>query len=201
MNIFILHNSPVKAAEYHCDKHVVKMIIEYGQILATSHRLINGIPGTLARFRAGKSPVQENYGWVLPGESTLAPRMPLATHIHHPCVKWATASSGNYVWVYCLFVALLREYTRRYGRVHPYDRHVETFSDEPDGIHRGDLTPFVCAMPGQYHHIDDDPVVSYRLYYAGDKRRFATWKTKVPSWWEEYRTMSDTILKNGIMSI
>jgi len=28
MNIFVLDYNPKKAAEYHCDKHVVKMILE-----------------------------------------------------------------------------------------------------------------------------------------------------------------------------
>lgn len=33
MNIFVLHWLPQIAALYHCDKHVVKMILEYAQIL------------------------------------------------------------------------------------------------------------------------------------------------------------------------
>ena len=35
MNIFYLDNDPVKSAELHCDKHVVKMIIEYAQLMKT----------------------------------------------------------------------------------------------------------------------------------------------------------------------
>ena len=36
MNIFFLHTDPVLSAQYHCDKHVVKMILETAQILCTS---------------------------------------------------------------------------------------------------------------------------------------------------------------------
>ena len=42
MNIFYLDTNPALCAEYHCDKHVVKMIIEYAQMLSTAHRVIDG---------------------------------------------------------------------------------------------------------------------------------------------------------------
>ena len=42
MNIFYLDTNPALCAEYHCDKHVVKMIIEYAQLLSTAHRIIDG---------------------------------------------------------------------------------------------------------------------------------------------------------------
>ena len=37
MNIFVLDEDPIKAAAYHCNKHVVKMIIECAQMLSTVH--------------------------------------------------------------------------------------------------------------------------------------------------------------------
>ena len=37
MNIFVLDEDPIKAAEYHCNKHVVKMILESAQMLSTVH--------------------------------------------------------------------------------------------------------------------------------------------------------------------
>ena len=42
MNIFYLHKEPEVSARLHCDKHVVKMIIEYAQMLSTAHRMIDG---------------------------------------------------------------------------------------------------------------------------------------------------------------
>ena len=39
MNIFFLHRDPRIAARYHCDKHVIKMIIESAQMLYCAHRL------------------------------------------------------------------------------------------------------------------------------------------------------------------
>lgn len=35
MNIFVLHTNPNEAAKMHCDKHVVKMILESVQMLST----------------------------------------------------------------------------------------------------------------------------------------------------------------------
>ena len=35
MNIFILDKNPLRAARYHCDKHVSKMILESAQMLST----------------------------------------------------------------------------------------------------------------------------------------------------------------------
>ena len=42
MNIFILHEYPVEAAQLQCDKHVVKMIVESAQMLCTAHRMLDG---------------------------------------------------------------------------------------------------------------------------------------------------------------
>ena len=35
MNIFVLDRNPILAAQYHCDKHVVKMVLETAQLLST----------------------------------------------------------------------------------------------------------------------------------------------------------------------
>ena len=42
MNIFYLHENPIQSAKWHLDKHVVKMPIEYAQLLSTAHRLLDG---------------------------------------------------------------------------------------------------------------------------------------------------------------
>ena len=42
MNIFYLDRDPKIAAEMHCDKHVVKMILESAQMMSTAHRVLDG---------------------------------------------------------------------------------------------------------------------------------------------------------------
>ena len=44
MNIFYLDKDPKVCAEMHLDKHVVKMIIEYAQLMSTAHRVLDGQP-------------------------------------------------------------------------------------------------------------------------------------------------------------
>ena len=42
MNIFYLHSDPKTCASMHCDKHVVKMILETAQMLSTAHHELDG---------------------------------------------------------------------------------------------------------------------------------------------------------------
>ena len=35
MNIFYLHPDPVICAQQHADKHLIKMVLEYSQLLST----------------------------------------------------------------------------------------------------------------------------------------------------------------------
>ena len=53
MNIFYLDNHVSRCAEMHNDKHCIKMILEYAQLLSTAHRVIDGVitQGTSASGR------------------------------------------------------------------------------------------------------------------------------------------------------
>ena len=42
MNIFYLDRDPGICTLMHCDKHVVKMILETAQMLSTAHRVLDG---------------------------------------------------------------------------------------------------------------------------------------------------------------
>ena len=42
MNIFYLHENPIQNAKWHIDKHIVKMPIEYAQLMSTAHRILDG---------------------------------------------------------------------------------------------------------------------------------------------------------------
>ena len=54
MNIFYLNKDPRIAAELHVDKHVVKMIVEYAQLLSTAKRMIDGTKYE-ARSKTGRN--------------------------------------------------------------------------------------------------------------------------------------------------
>ena len=188
MNIFVLSEDPVKAAQMQCDKHVVKMVIEEGQILATTHRVLDG----QIFLRKGKKKMVTEYclDW-------LDGSLPKATHVNHPCVKWARESSENYNWLYQHFVALLLEFEFRYGHEHSYEKYVDFLKNLPENISRKELTPFAQAMPEEYKN--KNVVVAYRNYYLGEKLRFAKWnhKRETPNWVKGY-LMAKIIAESGV---
>lgn len=153
MNIFFLDKDPKKAAEYHVDKHVVKMILETAQLLSTAHHCCN-------------SSKEELYK---------------ATHINHPCSKWVRQSKANYNWTYQLFYHLCNEYTLRYGKIHKTDTKLREVLSETPNISDTEFTSPAQAMPDYCKN--EDPVVAYRTYYIKEKHRFATWKFRnKPNW-------------------
>jgi len=87
MNIFFLDQDIKHCAQYHCDQHVIKMILESTQILSTVLHL-NGING---------------------------PYKP--SHQKHPCIVWARQSLQNWLWLRKLVFALNSEYKYRYDSV------------------------------------------------------------------------------------
>lgn len=103
------------------------------------------------------------------------------THVSHPCTLWTRSCSGNYLWLWEHGMALCREYTRRYGKIHACQSVIQAMEFPPPGVPGGRLTEFVQCMPDEYR--GDDPVEAYRRYYIGDKQSFATWKTEPPLWW------------------
>ena len=90
MNIFHLDKDPEICAVYHCDKHVVKMILETAQMLSTAWRQ-SDTPPALAYKEA---------------------------YLNHPMTKWVRETQYNYLWSYELFRELQAEYKHRYNKIH-----------------------------------------------------------------------------------
>jgi hypothetical protein len=180
MNIFYLSKDPVECAEMHLDKHVVKMIIEYAQLLSTAHRMIDGDERT--ELSASGRRIKR---WVLPdARETILYK---ASHINHPSAKWTRVCSSHYEWLYKLFCALCDEYTYRYGRVHLTDEKLrQALSLTPNNIGKSEVfeEPW-RAMPDEVK-IGNDSLASYRNYYINNKKSFARWtKRPVPQWFAE----------------
>ena len=117
MNIFYLHNEPKLCAQYHVDKHVVKMILETAQLLSTAHWLT----GTEGPYRM--------------------------THKRHPSTLWTKSNTSNYKWLCKLGMELCKEYTYRYGKIHKTQKHLEWLSNNIPNIPDGEFTPPTLAMP------------------------------------------------------
>ena len=99
MNIFYLSNDVNDCAKQHVDKHVVKMIIEYAQLMSTAHRVLDG------HMYMDKTKNNRNIKrWRL--HSNLESIVYKASHINHPSAIWVRESKEHYMWLYDLFVAL-----------------------------------------------------------------------------------------------
>ncbi len=155
MNIFYLDRSPSIAAQYHCDKHVVKMILEYAQLMSTAHVVLDN------EQVAYKS-----------------------THKNHPSAIWARQSDYNYRWLYELFRGVCVEYTSRYGKIHMTESKFSlTLSQLPKNITMGPFTNPPQCMPDKYK--GNDTVIAYQSYYNGEKVKFAKWKNgNTPPWFK-----------------
>lgn len=181
MNIFYLDNNPRKCAEYHLDKHCVKMILEYCQLLSTAHRVLDG-KETVEKSKTGRNVKR----WIL--ESKLNDVLYSATHINHPSAVWCRASTANYKWLHELLVELCREYTYRYGKIHKCEEIglVEALGNVPINISNKPFTEPTPAMPDACK-VAGDSIESYRNYYFMEKRRMWSWSGKInsrttPSW-------------------
>jgi hypothetical protein len=154
MNIFYLDRDPYKAARFHCDKHVVKMILETAQLLSTAHHEFGTATDTMYK----------------------------PTHKNHPSAVWVRQSKKNYHWAYELFQWLSFEYSDRYKKTHkswfklrtelllaPDSMPDDVFTDPPQCM------PDECKM--------DDAVLAYRKYYKEGKSSFAQWNHSPKPYW------------------
>jgi hypothetical protein len=178
MNIFYLHNDPKVCAQQHVDKHCVKMILEYAQLLSTAHRFLDG---TLTVGKSATGRKKTSYVLMDNRDAILYS----ATHINHPSAIWARSGIKQYTWLHSLLTELCKEYTHRYGKHHKVEREGLLFelAKAPNKIYHdvfwSEPTP---AMPDQYK-VAGDSIQSYKNYYIGDKQRMFSWKNReTPSW-------------------
>lgn len=179
MNIFYLDKDPTLAALYHCDKHVVKMILESAQLLSTAHRVLDGVEGRKV------SPAGRNLkAWVLP--EPLDSQLYVASHVNHPSAIWTRSSHLAYEWLYSLMVALGHEYSLRYNKIHLTNSKLnDILCNSPKNIPLGsDFTEPTQAMP-DYCKIPGDAVTAYRNYYNNEKHSIAIWNySDIPHWFQ-----------------
>lgn len=156
MNIFILSLNPYLCAIFHCDKHVVKMILETAQMLCTCHHLCSNNNNNKSLYKQAFQ--------------------------NHPCTIWARQTTGNYCWLYMLFYNLCKEYTYRYNKIHTCEKKlIDVLNYIPNNISEGNITKFAQAMPDDVKN--NNSVIAYRNYYMKYKKDFCKWtKRDTPSW-------------------
>ena len=178
MNIFYLSSDPQLCAEQHCDSHVVKMILEYAQMLSTAHRVLDGQHTVV--IHKGRKQQQ----WIMSENEELLYK---GSHVNHPDNIWIRASSENYKFLYKLFMELCKEYTHRYGKIHvTHTKLAGLLANVPKNIPIGQFTEPPLSMPDEYKV--DDAVTAYQNLYVGSKARFAKWTNRKPPEWFIQRT-------------
>ena len=188
MNIFYLDSDPVKSAELHCDKHVVKMIIEYAQLMSTAHRVLDG---DLYEDRTANN--HRIKRWRL-SDSNMENVVYKASHINHPSAIWTRASDSNYQFVYDMFVALCNEYTHRYGRVHLTEQKLKDLLQHlPNNIASADFVEPPQAMPDDVK--TSNAVDAYQNYYKVYKKDFAKWTDRETPSFMQNITGKDNLYK------
>tara|TARA_B100000424_G_scaffold161965_1_gene124072 strand:+ start:84 stop:620 length:537 start_codon:yes stop_codon:yes gene_type:complete len=171
MNIFYLHKEPEVSARLHCDKHVVKMIIEYAQMLSTAHRMVDG-----EQYYGLSKNGRRIARWRHPN-SNLENVLYKASHINHPSAVWVRENAIQYQYMYDLFVALCDEYTYRYGKVHMTDSKLrDVLNNIPDKMPLGDWREPPQAMPDDVK--SESSLDAYHKYYREYKKSFAKWTNR-----------------------
>ena len=168
MNIFFLDADTKQCAKYHCDKHVVKMILEYCQLLSTAHRVLDG---------------DDLPDWK---DEVLYK----TTHKNHPSSVWVRQNARNYQYVFDLLFSLNMEYRQRYGKSHKSWLKLRfALCMYPMNISLDNIMEPLClddapqCMPDEYK--DKSTIQAYRNYYNGGKAYMAKWKNSVtPEWFK-----------------
>ena len=177
MNIFYLHEDPIQNAKWHIDKHIVKMPIEYAQLMSTAHRLLDG------EMYLGKTANGRNIKrWKLHDEREDI--LYKASHINHPSAIWVRESIENYFEMYKLYMAVLSEFTNRYGKVHGSSKPSIALIRPPSNIPMVKGTQLPQCMP-EICKVKNNPILAYRNYYIVEKNSFASWKNReIPEWFQ-----------------
>lgn len=179
MNVFVYSTIAWICALYHPDKHVIKMVLEYAQLLSTAHRVLDGTQAT-ELTKTGRKMKR----WRL-ADSKADALVYSATHVNHPCAVWVRKSKANYEWLAQLLVEVSKEYTFRYGKTHKCQLiGLVDFlvSHAPANIPEGDRTPFALAMPDECK-VPGNAVSSYHKYFNERKQKLAAWKNReTPDW-------------------
>jgi len=176
VNIFYLDKNPQKCAEMHVDKHCVKMILEYAQLLSTAHRVLDGVltDGVSQSGRKRKLYVLKDSR-----DSVLYS----ATHINHPSAVWCRQSDSNYMWLAELLEECCKEYSYRYGKIHKVESSglMQSLKNVfPKNIPNKPFTEPTPAMPDECK-VPGNSLMSYHNYYNMNKSHLWSWKGKINS--------------------
>jgi len=188
VNIFVLDLNFQLNAQYHVDRHVVKMPSEAAQMLGTAYRLTHG--EELDVYVLFSDGFHLKKWWLIDSDEYRLSKGNIyldrwkvmgVGYPHHPCTQWVLASKANFRWLQQYALALNAEWKYRYGHTKNHasiNRMIQTPTPDIPDI---ELTLFAQAMPDECK--DSDPVIAYRNYYSKHKGHLFAWKKRSkPDW-------------------
>ena len=181
MNIFYLDPDTITCAQQHVDKHVVKMIFEYAQLMSTAHRVLDGTEyyGKTANGRKIKR-------WLHP-DPVMEATLYKASHVKHPSGIWTRKSVQNYKWLYDMWTELNNEFMYRYNHNQPHESYRklnEVLAKPPKHMYELGFCEPYPAMPDDVKF--PSSIKSYHQYYINYKQHLAKWtKRGAPYWYEQ----------------
>lgn len=151
MNIFATNECPKQSAREHCYRHVVKMILESHQLLATAHRALDG----------------DDY-------ANSAGLMKKISNSNHPSAVWTRVSSYHYKWLFIMLCELHKIYEAHSGKVHASKVHLKELGTLPANIPENGFELPTPAMPDKFkaYAVFEGRCKAYQIYL---KDKFQEW--------------------------
>lgn len=179
MNIFFLSLIPSEIAELSCDQHVIKIQLEITQMLYTAWFYANQ-----EEYICQNAPYIKNH----------SRRGYKPAHKKHPMTMWIASSKANYLFACEIGLALSKEYTKRYSKVHACEHHLiwlkenipDFFEERKSDKAYYSIEGIPECMPEIYH--SPNIIEAYKKYYMGDKSSFARYKNETPSFMHDIKT-------------
>lgn len=181
MNIFYLDKDPKLCAQYHFDKHCIKMCTEYAQLLSMA-MWVHDEHNALFMY---------DQGFIMNAPSHVTGKKRGQSHYVHPSALWVQRSRKNFDWLRKMAIELGNEYFYRYGYAFDVPRHHRSLVNCILHLHSTDKFPnkkFTQppqAMPDEYR--GPDSVEAYRRLYGFEKIRFGSYTRRpMPVWFVPY---------------
>lgn len=124
MNIFYIHQDPIKAASDLADDHIRKMQIESAQMCCTAH------------WETGSQAPYKRAHW------------------NHPSTIWTRQSIQHYRWLVKHGLEICNEFTKRYGKSHKTKDVLEWLQVNEPNLPDNGFTPPPQCMPEEFKRKD-----------------------------------------------
>jgi hypothetical protein len=161
MNLFVLDRMPDKAAQYNCDSHVRKIILEATEMMGCAYD---------------------------DGDFAPWPWVSKSKFVNHPMSYWVRENRHNFSWTLEHAYALCSEFEYRFGKPHKCFQYLDWISHNIPINNLSDDKqsdwPRCFGYWKEDIEITNDAIQDYRKYYRLAKRHLMIYtKRNLPEWY------------------